>query len=233
MNSLKSILGNIGTFLKKYYVGILIMIIAILVYFLIQKPKVIVAAPVSLDSLQVVKQLRDQNNRLYNQISQTVIERAQIKKLADSLANALKIKSSDIITIDRFISKTDTVFKTGFISVYRDSSDKCPEYYITEHKDAWITLRAVGGKDTSSIAMTSVDTLTRIETVHNPIIGATKRSIIIGNANPYNTISEGNSFTIREKRAFLSIGPSVGYNPFTRKIDVGISIQLPILQLKR
>ena len=181
---------------------------------------------------QELKKVKDENGKLYAQITQTVLDKAIAEKLNDSLAKALKLKPKYIKGVDRVIAK-DSI-------VYRDRTTKIVEgedtAYKIEFHDPWTDIVAVAGKDTGSIKQVQRDTITRVETEEGgnglfskPI----QHHVFLGNANPHVDINQGASFTVQEKKVWLTLGPYIGYDFIQNKPSVGVSVQIPIFQFKK
>lgn len=219
----------------RYRDAILFMACGILTFFVVRKPKEVVINGTDPLVLQQVKQIKDENNKMYAQIAQQVLEKAAADRYTDSLAKALRIEKKNIKTVDKIVTK-DSI-------VYRDNNTK-PIFgtgvnsniitaYSTEFHDPWVDIVAQAGKDSGKISFQSRDTVTRVETIENHLFKASDHFIFLGNANPHNEIKEGASFTIKEKRPFLTVGPYIGYDPFQKKISAGIGVQLSIIQFKK
>lgn len=222
-----------SSWIYRYRGAILLMVCVVLTYFVIKSPRTVTAV-VSTDNpltLQKVEQLRDQNDKLYAKISQITLDKISAAKYIDSLAKALKIEKGNIKSVEKIVTRDSVVYRdTKTEPVYKDSSLVA---YVADFQDAWVHIRATVGKDTGGIMFSSKDTLTRVVTQENHLFRPTEHFVFLGNANPHNEITEGASFSIKEKKTWLSIGPYAGYDPFTQKPSVGISVQLPIIQLKR
>lgn len=214
---------------KDYILFGVVVILSLLMYFR-RSHDIIAISPLNQDLIQQVKTLKDANGKSLAQIEQIVISEQEAKLRADSLAKALKIKPKYIKGQDYYTTKVDTFFSVVTSPVYLPSGDTA---YKVEKHDAYVDIEAIAGKSTGTISYRSKDTITRVETIKNPLIGSTKRTITLRSANPYNTIVDGYSWSVKEKEVWLAIGPSVQYNPFTKKVDIGVSIQIPIFKLKR
>lgn len=203
--------------------------IILFLYIMMRQPRVIVQPNSS--GLSELQHYKDENGKLHSVIQQQQVDfNAEKKVYTDSLAKVLKVKPKQIKGVDNIVVETDTLFyplATKPIIRYKDTA------YMVVKEDPWIDIVAIAGKDTGSISFKSIDTITRIEIVKNPIIGRSTRIINLSNTNPYNKINQGSSFVVREKQVWLTIGPSVQYSPFSQRVSVGISAQVPIIKLKR
>lgn len=221
----------------EYRNAILFGVICILVFLMFYKrstPPIAIASD-NTDLMQQVKTLKDANNKAFAQIEQIVLSKQEAEKRADSLATALKIKPKMVQGVTVYTTKVDTFFSVVTSPVYLSSGDTA--YKVSKH-DGYVDIDAVAGKQFGTISYKSKDTVTRVEYVKKPflnlpIFGATTTQIDLRSANPYNTIISGYSWQQEEKRTWLSIGPSVEWNPFTKRVDFGISAQLPIINFKR
>lgn len=226
---------KVKQFWNRYKVVILCILCLILFFFLIRKrdPEIRVITKDNLDLLKKVEYLEDKNKNLWAEVKQIVVSKEEADIRNDSLAKALKIKPKFIKGQDIYVFKHDTTFITTSTTVIRG---KDTAYKVEKH-DPYVDIVAVAGRDSGSINYSSRDTLTAIHVVKNPLIGRTTRTTYINNKSPYNRIVEGASFTTKEKKVWLSIGPSahLNYNPFTQRVSggIGISIQKPIIQFKR
>lgn len=216
----------------------LLVAVAVLAFlFIYRKPVAIPAIGTNPIVLKPVDSIRDVNNKLYAQIAQQVQEKATAQAYTDSLENALRIAKGSIRTVDKYVTRDsiayiDTATKAVYIT--GDTIKSVPVAYSTEFKDSWVDIKAVAGKDTGSISFKDVDTVTRIETTEKSLFGPTKHNIFLGNSNPHNDITEGASFTIKEKVPAVIILPTFQYSPFSTgsKFNVGISIGSPKFAIK-
>lgn len=211
--------------------------IGVLVYFVIHKPTVVPPQITNPVQLKAVDSMRDTNGKLYAKVAQQTLQLVQIQSYADSLAKALKIKPKYIQGVDRVVTVDSVVYNNIPVTEKIDEehlSDTLQIYTIEKH-DPWTDIKATLDvkRDTASVEYKSRDTLTRVEVAETHLFSPTTYTVYMGNSNPYNDIKEGASFQIKEKRAWLSIGPDLQYNPFTNKLNLGISVQLPLLQFKK
>jgi len=227
-----------NSWIYKYKDILLILGVGVLVYFLVQKPKGITTQVTNPLQLKQVDSMRDINGKLYAQIAQQVYQLSQIKTYSDSLAKALKLKPKYIQGVDQIAEHDSIIYKEE--PIVKDTTSEGGEVYTIEDHDAWSDVVATinARQDSASIKYSSRDTLTRVQVVNtHTLLGLeyapTTYSILIHNANPHNIIQEGASFQVAEKRTFLTIGPDLQYNPFTNKLNLGISVQYPILQFKK
>lgn len=225
--------------ISKYSNLILLGTSGVLLWLYIHKstpPAPIVTNPLALDT---VKHLKDENGKLYATITQQQLEYSQIKEFSDSLAKALKIKPKYIKGADKIVTRDSIVYSEPIedsvvVGAINDDGERNPDTLKkVQFHDAWTDIVATLGEDTGRIEFQSRDTLTRVEVAESSLFGSTKYNVFIGNANPHNEIKEGASFQVKEKRTWLTAGPDLQYNPFTGKINLGISVQIPILQLKK
>lgn len=220
-----------ASWVYKYRGAILFMICLVLAYLAFKKPKTITIVSDNPVQLKKVDSMRDANGKLYAVVTQQVLEIAQVKAYTDSLAKALKLKPKYIQGVDKIVTKDSVVYKDlpskPLLQANGDTA------YAVSFNDAWTDITAVVGKDTGTILYESRDTLTRVDVVENHLFKPTTHTIYMGNANPHNEVKEGASFSIKEKRAWLSVGPYIGYDPFQKKASIGISAQLPIFQFKK
>jgi hypothetical protein len=178
------------------------------------------------DSLKTV---RLENGQLATTIKTIEVERDTYTKSVDSLAKLLKVKPKYIKGDDSYIyeTKIDTVVQTEVVYTEKDST------YNFTYKDNWTTIKGEVTKLQAKLNYLSIDTLTRVETSKTNIFGKTIREVIITNSNPNNKLKAGYSYVQKEKRVYLTIGPSLQYDPFNNKVNFGFSIQYPLIQLKR
>lgn len=211
---------------------IVIVILAYLVFFYAKREKVIQITETNNKALydSALKVIRARDTRIYTEIQQRRLSESEYLQRIDSLAYLLKIKPKFVKGEDSYTYRKDTFFFPKPIAVY---IDRDVAGYSVRKKDNYVDIYAVAGKDTGYISYTSIDTLTRLETSKTNIFGKTTSTVIIRNANPYNRIQSGYSYIQKPKRAWLTIGPSVQVNPFTKKMDIGVSLQWPIIQFKK
>jgi len=187
-----------------------------------------------LQKAKILKDINDKNSAVITQL--VVSDKRDRARIADSVAKVYELKIKQIQGIDKYVYVKDTVFITKSTPIFRgsilDSNRNIIGYKVETH-DPWIDIVAVAGKDTASIAFSSRDTLLRTEVVKNPLFGAPKRTVIIRNTNPYNSLQSGYSWTTKDKKTFIAIGPAFVWNPITNKFSVGVGISLPLIQIKR
>jgi hypothetical protein len=189
--------------------------------------------------LNQIKYLEDRNGQLVATVQQANDDLYNGKRINDSLAKALGVKPKQIKGVDQLVYKTDTVYLPDTTTpVYVKTEDTVNKedgivgYKVQKH-DSYVDIVAVAGKDTGYISLVSRDTLTRTTVRKNPLFGASTTTVYIRNSNPYNKIQSGYSWVQKEKKTYISIGPSVSWNPVTNKVNVGIGISFPLIQLKR
>lgn len=217
----------------KYRSAILFIGIIFLLYIIIfVKPKTLLIEKENPLQLTELKKIRDENGKLYSQVAQQTVDKVIVDKYIDSLAKALRIEKKNIKTVDKYTTKDSIVYKDSKTKpvVYNHGKDTA---YSTEFHDAWVDIKAVAGKDTGHIIYESRDTTTRVETVETHLFKGTEHFVFLGNTNPHNIIKEGASFSIKEKRAWLVIGPYVGYDFINKSGSAGIAAVIPIFQLKK
>lgn len=230
MNSLKEFLGN------NWKLLIILLTIILIGIELLRGCKYV--SPVETKqvdtalSLHKVDTLRDKNDKLYATLEQKVYTQAQVNHLLDSLAKALGVKVKYIQGAERITVEVDTVYRNIPSHPIIIVHNKDTAFRVERH-DGWNDIIATAGPDSGSIVFRSRDTITRVEMVKTPIIGATKRYVYINHANPYVKVDEGASFVIKEKQPWLSIGPYVGYDPFSNRASLGLGVTFPIITLKR
>jgi hypothetical protein len=186
----------------------------------------------NLDLLRKSDSLRDLAGHRWAVISAITVEKLEAQARADSMAKLLRIKPKYIKGQDIYISKTDTIW-TKLPSTIMYSTEYKDTVYKVEKNDPYISVVAIAGKLGGTISVKSTDTLTRVEVIRNPLIGRTTRKVYLRNSSPYNKITEGMSYTVKEKTAFLTIGPAIGYDFIGKRPSVGVSIQYPLIKFKR
>jgi hypothetical protein len=224
-------LSNIKISLKD---GIFILIIAFLLYgttslFLQNRSKEQQIETVKREYQDSLKTVRLENGQLASTINTVILERDTYKQSVDSIAKLLKLKPKYIKGDDSYVyvNKIDTVVNTEVVYVDKDSS------YNFTYKDNWTTIKGAVNRLRAKLSYLSVDTISRVETSKTTIFGKTIRKVILTNSNPNNKLQAGYSYTQKEKRTYLTIGPSIQYDPFTNKVNFGFSVQYPLIQLKR
>lgn len=234
MNSLKNLSNKGLTLWTKYKNWVLFILFCLLIGIIVfRKPHPTPIIPVDTTNItQQAEILKDKNDKLSAVITQYVVDQATQKKFSDSLAKALRLKPKQIVGVGQSYYKHDTIFtdtgRTKFVILNGDTS------FVIEHHDNWIDLVANARKNGGgTISLSSRDTLTRTEVVKNPLFGKTIREIIIRNSSPYNKLNSGYDWTVKEKRAWLTVGPYIGIDVITLKPSFGVSAQLPLIQLKK
>ncbi len=229
--NLKNLVSKTWTYISEHVKGVLLLLLAIAILYILYRPTKQVTitekSPISLDSLH---QIRDINDHLYAEIQQKTLTELEVTKERDSLAKALRTKPKYIKGEDKITIRRDTVFKDSSKVVIEPTGDTA---YKVEHHDRYTDIVAIAGKNSGSIAYSSRDTITRVEIEKTHWFKPTEHTILLNSANPYNTITHGGSFTVKEKTPFLTIGPYIGYDIFSKKLGFGISIQKPIFTIKK
>lgn len=164
-----------------------------------------------------IKQIEDKNKNIYSQLQQIQVYSNQIVKERDSLAHLLSLKPKNIKEITTINQRVDTV-----IHVRKDT--------VIIPKTVDTTIHIV--LDTS-VNLSFKDTLTYIQYFKPHLFSPDEYLVYIRNSNPAIHIESGSSIVVREKRVWLTIGPSLQYNPFTSRLEPGISIQIPLIKLYR
>lgn len=144
-------------------------------------------------------------------------ELAQLKKENNLLVHKLNAHIKIVV-------KTDTFFKSN---VVMDSNCN----FFTEKKDNYLSLSVKGNKDSATFTYQSIDTITYIDFVKYRFLRSNLRTVDIKNKNPYNKITAGQAFVLKEAYTYLSLGPQIGFNPINQKIYLGIGIQFNLLPL--
>jgi len=233
MSSLKDKLTN--SFVWKHKDAFLLFACVVLLYFQIfNKPKIQTVIGGNPLQEQQLAQLKDENGKMYAVIQQQTLDATAAKVYSDSLAKALKIKPKYIKGVERVIVKDSIVYETMHtLPVIIHDHDTA---WKVEFHDPWSDIVAVAGRNHGYIKQEQRDTVTRVETVEGGADLFSKpvqHHIFLGNSNPHVGIFEGASFTVQEKKTWLTVGPYIGYDIITRKPSVGISAQIPIFQFKR
>lgn len=200
---------------------ILIIVFVAIWYFSIRQPS---NSQIINTQFQKAETYKDKTGKDHQVIPNQEVSPQVMKQLVDSVSKSLKGKNIQVIT--QVIQRTDTVFQK--LPVTMDSLGN----FEFEKKDAYLTLQAKGNKDFADITLQTVDTITFALTKTKHLFKADVTQIDINNTNPYNKVQEGRSFSIREKKILVSIGPQIGYNPFTQKITIGIGLTLPLINIK-
>lgn len=225
-----------GWFFKQDLKSIIIelLVVAVIVLFLIIKFRKEASTQIvylpdtqQLDSLESYK---DKNGKLTETLQQVALQNTQLQAAVDSLSKAINIKSNQVTQVTQI--KTNTIVKDSNIVVTVDKHENKTFATSTPYIDLDVEIDSA---NKGSFYLSTIDTLTVVETVKKPFLnlfGPTVHNLYFRNQNPYNHITEGNSYIVKEKTLWLTIGPSIEYNPFTKKIDFGISVQYPLIKLK-
>jgi hypothetical protein len=169
----------------------------------------------------------DKNGKLLAVIRSQEIQILEDKAMIDSLANAIRVKPTEIKVIDRYIQRTDTVIRKEVIyHRYQDS-------VVIDKKDNYIDLHIVG-KDSglSEISLKHIDTLWRTQVEHHPFLKPAYTELVMRNASPYNKIVYGNSLTVRHRPSLVTLGPYLGWDFHNKAIGIGVGLQLPLLTIR-
>lgn len=207
---------------------IISLIVVVLSLFCVQKGCMQVAdsRSTNVDSISPVKYDHDRNGKLISVIRQQEDKLLESTHIIDSLSKALKLRPVQIKSIDRYVTVTDTLIVDNV--QYLKSADSV----IISKVDDYIHLKAVGvDSGRSYIQLQHFDTLYRILVTKTPLLGKPFTDVYLRSASPYNKIIAGNSFHVPAPRSVLSLGPSFGYDILSHKVTIGISVQIPLLNI--
>lgn len=220
-------------FIKKYWREVLLVIFSItLLFYFTREPKVKIIKTDNSDLYKELKISKDRNGDLVAQTTQSKLDKKELETRVDSLAYELRLKSKNIKTVDRWNTKVDSQFYVKSVPVYYGKDTA----YKVSQKDYWLTAEAVAGKDTGYIHVALKDTLDRVETNRSKFIGfigSNKTDVLMRAKSPYTTFESGYSFTVKSPTEILTIGPSVTYDPFNKKVIVGISATIPLIRIHK
>lgn len=180
------------------------------------------------DTIPVVQTRVDNNGKLLAVIRSQELKIQENGRLIDSLAAALKVKPEKIKTVDRYIQRIDTVIRTKVVyQRYLDS-------VVIAKKDGYIDLVAVGrNSGISSISLKHTDTLWRTEVRRTPLFKAPYTEVIMRSSSPYNSIHRGNSFQVKQRKPFVTVGPILCWDIRSQSYTVGLGVQFPLLLFYR
>lgn len=219
------------SFIKKYkdhfLIGV-IFILLLLVIFLYRKPVIVPSEDITV--FKQVEQMRDANNKLYAIIEQKTIDEKNKDKIVDSLSKALKIKPKFIQGEIKYSTQVDTQFITKSVYIPIRLGDTA--YKVDKH-DAWVDIEALAGPDTGWIRFSHRDTVTHVEVVKTHLFRSTERSIMINNSSPYSKITHGYSWTIQEKKPWLTVGVGGALIPVKPYIMPAVTVSKPIITFYR
>lgn len=178
--------------------------------------------------LEELNQIRDENFNLLSEIRVKEVTIEEQRSILDSIRSTvpkpLRPKISQIKSVEKFTLSTDSSLR---LPVIRDSVIK-----IEKH-DGWLSAQAEIRNDSAILKIGIKDTITRTQIYKRHLFKPDEHYILLRSSSPYSIIQEGFSFTIKEKQTVLTIGPSINYSPFVNRISFGISVQLPILKIKK
>lgn len=178
--------------------------------------------------LEEVRRLKGENDQKTALVTQHSIEKAIARRLADSLAKALKTKPKYIMGVDKVIYQKDTVINVDTVFISKGDT----AFYM-KHTDPWISLVASSIRGRAQFSLSTYDTLNRTEIVKTPLFRRTTREIAVRNSSPYNKAQKAYSWVTKDPKTWLSIGPYVGYDILTQKPSAGISVQYPLMQIRK
>ncbi|MFX1707898.1 hypothetical protein PV783_28260 [Chitinophaga sp. CC14] len=139
--------------------------------------------------------------------------------MVDSLARALKVKSSQVKSADRCILRTDSIIQKDINLFRREDS------FLITKKDAYLDLKLLAIDSTVAyIRLSNRDTITRTEMRRSTFFSTAYTDIYLSSASPYNHITSGASFRVQVPRLIITIGPQIGYDLINRKATVGIGV---------
>lgn len=235
----KEKVNNLITFLKQNPKDI-IYIIAIIVVLCIagtmfSREKTIFISKDNTDLLEQVNTYRDKQGKLVAQLTQKYIEKDELLKRTDSLANLLKLKTKNIKEVDQYHVITDTVFvdlPTKIIVNHDTINNTIDTLYTVTKKDGWINIEAKVNRVSGSIKVSGIDTLTRVVSNKFHLFKPDETIITLKNSSPYNRITEGYSFSIKEKPVLFDVSLQLGYNPLSKQSYIGIGISKSLFKIK-
>lgn len=214
-----------GKFLHdfKFWAILIIVFLLVLQYRSCQKEEVQLVDM----SFKPVTQYKDKDSITHSVIQNQLVNQETMNRILDSISKNLDVKPQ---TITQYITKTDTVFRDR--PVYIDTVNK---EFRTSFKDPYIEIDVNGNLQTNkaNFKIKTTDTLTYVSYTKKHLFKGDEHLIDISGKSPHNTITEGRSFKLETKKSIFVLGPSVVYNPFTNKVQVGIGVTLNLISLKR
>lgn len=224
-------LNKIIIFIKNNWKNVVIIILlATLFLFLLRKPSIKIIKEDNSELIKELKQYKDRSGNLVSELTQLKISKEEMINRVDSLSYELKISKKNIKTVDHYITDIDTQFYPKSVPIFYNKDTA----YKVIQKDKWLTAEAVAGKDTGYIYLRLTDELDRVEEYKPGFLGLfSKTNVYLRSKSPYINYNRGYSFSIKEKTTWLTIGPSIQYDPFQNKVSVGISAQFPIIKIKK
>lgn len=216
--------------------------IVVLIALLLHRPPTVTNTVKIIDplTLQQLNEQKDINGKLYVTIQQSILEKNQLGKLADSLAKALKIKPKFIIGATIVKVKIDTQYRdTGSTKIVVVNGDSI---HLVQHHDPWLDITAFAYTNPKNWHLDHIDfhltdSLYFIQTYKAPFLGFIGRPIyevIVKSANQSSHIIAGSSFTVRQKVPWLILGLGGGYQLLpVQSYSLGIYVVTPIISLKR
>lgn len=174
-----------------------------------------------------VKTYKDKDSVAHSVIQNQLVNQETMNRILDSISKNLDVKP-EIIT--QYITVTDTVFRDR--PIYLDTVNKS---FRTSFKDPHIEIDVDGNlsNNKANFKVKTTDTLTYVSYTKKHLFKGDEHQIDVSSSSPYNTIKEARSFKIKEKKSILTVGPSIIYNPFTNKVQVGVGATLNLFSLKR
>ena len=178
-------------------------------------------------SLQDVKSTRDSDGDLHSEINTLQIDRDDLKQLVDSLNVQLK-KKVKVQALTQYVYMMDTVIKR--VPVYIDTTGA---YHFT-HEDSYIAVEGNGNINTGSVdlSLSSIDTLVYVQRRIKHLLKPDEYNVEIINKSPYNRITKGRSFVIKERKPILTLGAGVSVNPINKQVTPAIGVYIPIFSIK-
>lgn len=175
-----------------------------------------------------VKELRDRNNKLVAIIEQKELDKKADHALIDSLAFALKTKPRFIKGIEREVVRVDTVWRDSVEYIVAKTPH---DSTVISYKDPYVSILAVGKvpKKNSYVKFgLTPDTTTRVTIYRNPLFGRPIEQKYIVHTNPYFVTTHGDYYEEKQRRAIATIGWSVLYDPFQKRVATGPSLTVPL-----
>lgn len=208
-----------------WFWAVLIGVVLLSIWYLQRKPDPPKIIPLD---YKPTEEYTDKDGIKHQTILTVEVPKEVMKQIIDSLARNLK----NVQTITQIVQVTDTVFVD--VPIITDTATG--DFQITK-QDPYLKLKVQGNfkSNTSDISLEMRDSLTVAITREKRFLRSDILRADISSTSPYTKALAGRSFTLQDKKTYLSLGLSAGYGynfksgfaPF-----IGVGVTLPIINIR-
>jgi len=172
----------------------------------------------------------DEKGVVHNQQTTESVTTNVLDRLVDSLISENRNLRNSISLLQVTV-KTDTIFRERIKWLDTTSG----EFEIAK-RDEWVDITAKGNIKTGegTISLKTQDTISVVTRRKNNLFKADETIIDFSTASPYNKTQYMRSFSLKERKSIITIGPSVSYIYTGKewKPGVGVSMVYNLFSIK-